>query len=41
MGLNVPLKDINQVTGYLRKELDYLLNAGYELSADGLRMVRR
>jgi RHS repeat-associated protein len=32
--------DINEVTGYFRKELDYLINNGFKLSADGLRMVR-
>ena len=32
--------DINDVTGYFRKELDYLISSGFKLSADGLRMTR-
>jgi len=32
--------NINDFTGYFRKELDYLISCGFKLSADGLRMTR-
>jgi hypothetical protein len=38
--LDKPIKDINSVSGELRKELNYLSQRGYELSRDGSRMVR-
>src|SRR6266487_3694886 len=38
--LDKPIKDINSVSGELRKELNYLSQRGFELSRDGSRMVR-
>jgi hypothetical protein len=38
--LDKPIKDINSITGELRKELNYLSKKGFELSRDGSRMVR-
>ncbi len=32
--------DINKVSGAFRQELDYLINRGYRLSSDGLKMVK-
>jgi RHS repeat-associated protein len=38
--LDKPIKDINNVSGQLRKELNYLSERGFELGKDGSRMVR-
>jgi hypothetical protein len=36
-----PIKDIKNVTGALRQELDYLIAKGYKLNADGTQMIRK
>jgi hypothetical protein len=38
--LATPVQDINEVSGSFRQELDYLTTKGYQLSADGTRMVK-
>ncbi|MBN2655259.1 MAG: hypothetical protein JXR79_09155 [Nitrospirae bacterium] len=38
--LSTKVKNIDNVTGYFRKELDYLIEKGYRFSADGLRMTK-
>jgi len=38
--LSNPVRNINDVTGSFRKELDYLIGRGFQLSADGTRMIR-
>lgn len=38
--LSNPVKNINEVTGYLRKELDYLISKGYKLSSDGTQLIK-
>jgi RHS repeat-associated protein len=38
--LSNPVKNINNISGSFRKELDYLGSKGFKLSEDGLRMVR-
>jgi RHS repeat-associated protein len=38
--LSDPVTNIDDVRGYFRKELDYLISSGFKLSADGLRMTR-
>ena len=38
--LSNPVKDINKVSGAFRQELDYLVEQGFHLSADGTRMIR-
>jgi hypothetical protein len=35
-----PVKNINNVSGYFRKELDYLIGKGYRLSKDGTQLIR-
>ncbi|MFP4370528.1 MAG: hypothetical protein ACLFR2_13195, partial [Candidatus Kapaibacterium sp.] len=35
-----PVKNINNVSGYFRKELDYLIDNGYKLSKDGTQLIR-
>jgi hypothetical protein len=38
--LSNPVKNINNVYGYFRKELDYLLSQGYRLSKDGKELIK-
>jgi len=38
--LSNPVKNINKVSGYLRKELDYLASKGYKLSRDGTQLIK-
>jgi hypothetical protein len=38
--LSNPVKDINDVSGAFRQELDYLVEQGFHLSGDGTRMIR-
>ncbi|HRT29095.1 MAG TPA: hypothetical protein P5527_04825 [Kiritimatiellia bacterium] len=38
--LSNPVKDIDKVTGAFRQELDYLVEQGFHLNADGTRMIR-
>ncbi|MEH6305236.1 DUF6443 domain-containing protein [Olivibacter sp. CPCC 100613] len=38
--LSNPVKDINKVGGYLRKELDYLMNKGYKLNSSGTQLIK-
>jgi RHS repeat-associated protein len=38
--LSSKVKDLSKVSGSLRKEIDYLIEKGYELSEDGRRMIR-
>lgn len=38
--LSNPVKNINDVSGAFRKELDYLIGKGFKLSEDGTRMIR-
>lgn len=38
--LSNPVRNINDVTGAFRQELDYLMSNGFSLSADGARLVR-
>jgi len=38
--LSNPVLNINKVTGVFRKELDYLINKGYDLSKDGTQMLK-
>jgi RHS repeat-associated protein len=35
-----PVQDISKIDGMYRRELDYLIEKGFRLSADGTRMVR-
>lgn len=37
--LSNPVKDINSVSGAFRKELDYLIKKGYQLSDDGTQLI--
>jgi hypothetical protein len=39
--LSNPVKDINDVTGSFRRELEYLIERGFKLSPDGTKMVKR
>ncbi len=36
-----PRTNINTVSGYLRQELDYLINKGYSLSKDGTQLIKK
>jgi RHS repeat-associated protein len=38
--LSNPVKNINNISGYLRRELDYLLSQGYKLSKDGKELIK-
>ena len=38
--LSNAVKDINQVTGAFKKELEYLIKRGYRLSSDGSQMLK-
>ena len=38
--LSNPVRNINDVTGAFRQELDYLIIKGFQLSADGTRLIR-
>jgi hypothetical protein len=38
--LSDPVTDVTKVTGYFRRELDYLISQGFRLSADGTRIMR-
>ena len=38
--LSNPVKNLDEVDGYFRRELDYLINQGYRLTNDGGRLVR-
>ena len=38
--LSNPVKNINDVSGTFRKELDYLIKKGYRLSEDGTQMIK-
>jgi hypothetical protein len=38
--LATPVKDINDVSGAFRQELDYLIGKGCRLSPDGTRLLR-
>lgn len=38
--LSNPVRNINDVSGAFRQELDYLISHGFSLSADGTRLVR-
>ena len=38
--LSNPVKKIDDVSGYFRTELEYLLEQGYRLSDDGTRLLR-
>ncbi len=38
--LSNPVRNINDVTGSFRRELDYLIGNGFRLSADGTRLIR-
>jgi cell wall-associated NlpC family hydrolase len=38
--LSNPVKNINDVSGIYRKELDYLMSKGLKLSDDGTRLVK-
>ena len=38
--LTNPVKDITKVTGYFRKELDYLIGKGYKLGGDGTKLIK-
>ncbi|MEW6233737.1 MAG: RHS repeat-associated core domain-containing protein, partial [Chloroflexota bacterium] len=38
--LSNPVKNISEVTGVFRRELDYLVEKGFRLSADGTTMVK-
>ena len=35
-----PIKSLDDVSGYLRKELDYLIDKGYSLSSDGTKLIK-
>ncbi len=35
-----PVKNINDVSGFFRRELDYLIEKGYRLSKDGTQLIR-
>ena len=38
--LSNPVKNINDVSGAFRQELDYLIKQGFRLSEDGTQMIR-
>ncbi len=38
--LSNPVKDIGEVSGSYRKELEYLLGKGFRLSEDGTQLIR-
>ncbi len=38
--LSNPVKNINNVTGAFRKELDYLIGKGYKLNSNGTQLIR-
>jgi len=38
--LSNPVKNINEVSGAFRQELDYLIGKGFKLSNDGLKLIR-
>ena len=38
--LSNPVKDLNNVSGAFRQELDYLIEQGFRLSEDGTRLIR-
>ena len=38
--LSNPVKNINDVSGAFRQELDYLINKGYKLNFDGTKMLK-
>ena len=38
--LSNPVKNLNEVTGSFRKELEYLMSKGFRLSEDGSRMIK-
>lgn len=38
--LSNPVKNINDVSGAFRQELNYLIEKGFKLSSDGTKMVR-
>jgi hypothetical protein len=38
--LSNPVKKVSDVSGSLRKELDYLSEKGFKLNKDGTRMIR-
>lgn len=38
--LSNPVKNVNEVTGAFRQELDYLIQQGFRLSDDGTRLLR-
>ncbi|MFH1830520.1 MAG: M48 family metalloprotease [Pseudomonadota bacterium] len=38
--LATPVRDIKDLTGYFRHELDYLIQKGYRLNIDGTRMIK-
>jgi hypothetical protein len=38
--LSNPVRNISDVTGAFRKELEYLVGKGFKLSVDGTRMIK-
>lgn len=38
--LSDAVKNVKEITGFFRKELDYLIGQGYRLSTDGTRMIK-
>jgi hypothetical protein len=38
--LSDPIRNVDNVTGAFRQELDYLISNGFRLSPDGTRLVR-
>ncbi len=38
--LSTPVRNIDRVQGYFRKELDYLIDKGYRLSANGRSLIK-
>lgn len=38
--LATPVKNVDDMTGYFRRELDYLIQKGYRLNVDGTRMIK-
>lgn len=37
--LATPVRNINDITGYFRRELDYLIQRGYQLNAEGTKLT--
>ena len=37
--LSTPINNIDNIKGYYRKEIDYLIDKGYNISKDGKRLI--